>query len=51
MREYASRTRLIREFVIEKRDKDTTEKFWNDFIVAIRSGENPRDILLPTEKK
>lgn len=51
MREYASRTRLIREFVIEKRDKDTTKRFWNDFIVAIRSGENPRDILLPTEKK
>ena len=51
MREYASRTRLIREFVIDKGNKDSTEDFWDRFIVAIRSGENPRDILLPTEKK
>lgn len=51
MKKYANRTEYIREFVIEKKDKDTTEKFWNDFIVAIRSGENPRDILLPTEDK
>lgn len=51
MKKYANRTEYIREFVIDKGNKDSTEDFWERFIVAIRSGENPRDILLPTEDK
>lgn len=46
MREYASRTRLIREFVIEKENTEETERFWKNFIDDINQDKKPIDVIL-----